>query len=298
MLKPFLLSPRDGVTRGTSGAKRRSAKAAAEHGELAAFRDLFAAAPAELASAYGIRAETIRGALCIAIASQPDSAMWNRALGVGVDAPATEAGLDEIAAFFTGLGVEYGIPLYPQAEPPELASWLQERGLVQGYPWAKFERGRDDPPEADTELRVIRAAREQAWEFGNVVVRGYGTPDFFADLAAQLPERPGWQCFLAYAGDEPAATGALYSDGAVGWLGIGATVPTHRRKGAQNALLAARVRAGVEEGCSVLVTETGALQGGRPSNSYRNILRAGFEQAYVRSNYLSSPEADTSGTRV
>ena len=47
----------------------------------------------------------------------------------------------------------------------------------------------------------------------------------------------------------------------------------------------------------MVVTETGAQVEGRPSSSYRNIERAGFELAYVRANYLSSEAADTSGTR-
>jgi hypothetical protein len=47
----------------------------------------------------------------------------------------------------------------------------------------------------------------------------------------------------------------------------------------------------------VVVTETGEQVDGRRSSSYRNIERAGFELAYVRANYLSSPSADTSGTR-
>ena len=36
-----------------------------------------------------------------------------------------------------------------------------------------------------------------------------------------------------------------------------------------------------------LVTETGERVVGRPSNSYRNILRAGFRPAYVRPNLVS-----------
>jgi hypothetical protein len=39
-----------------------------------------------------------------------------------------------------------------------------------------------------------------------------------------------------------------------------------------------------------VVTETGAVEQGRPSGSYRNILRAGFERAYVRAN-LAAPGA-------
>jgi hypothetical protein len=82
----------------------------------------------------------------------------------------------------------------------------------------------------------------------------------------------------------------------VGWLGIAATVPEHRRKGAQGAILAARIEAAAAAGCEVVVTETGEPVDGQPGASYRNIARAGFEAQYVRPNYLSTPEADTSGT--
>ena len=61
-------------------------------------------------------------------------------------------------------------------------------------------------------------------------------------------------------------------------------------------MLAARIEAGLDAGCETLVTETGEPVDGRPGSSYRNLVRAGFEPVYVRQNYLSSEEADTSGT--
>jgi len=106
---------------------------------------------------------------------------------------------------------------------------------------------------------------------------------------AGLPERDGWDCFVAYDGSVPAASGALFSSEGVGWLGIAATLPEHRRRGAQGALLSARIRAAAGADCEVVVTETGALVEGKPSGSYRNILRAGFELDYVRANYVSPP---------
>jgi hypothetical protein len=36
-----------------------------------------------------------------------------------------------------------------------------------------------------------------------------------------------------------------------------------------------------------LVTETGERVEGRPSNSYRNLLRVGFQEEYLRPNWLS-----------
>jgi hypothetical protein len=263
----------------------------AEAGELAAMRALFAAAPPEL----GAVAEEIGGALCISLPAAPTSAMFNRALGLGLDAPATEESLAAIDDFFRARGVEYCVALAPDARPEELVAWITRRGLAPGYAWAKFARGVDEPTEAETALRVEEVS--DGADFAGVFTRAYGTPAFFEPWIARLPGRPGWHCFVAYAGAEPAATGALYVEDGVGWLGAAGTLPEHRRKGAQNAILAARIRAAAEAGCHAVVTETGALQEGRPSNSYRNIVRAGFEFLYERANLLSSPEADTSGTR-
>jgi GNAT superfamily N-acetyltransferase len=124
--------------------------------------------------------------------------------------------------------------------------------------------------------------------FAETFVRGYGVPGFFRDWLGRLPGREGWYCYVASDGDSPAAAGALYAAGAVGWLGIAATVPEHRRKGAQNALLAARIEAAQAAGCEVLSTETGEPRDEEPGGSWRNIARSGFEPQYVRPNYLSS----------
>ena len=96
----------------------------------------------------------------------------------------------------------------------------------------------------------------------------------------------------AYDGGQPAGAGALYVDGGVGWLGLGATLPEYRGRGAQSAILAARIEDARRQGCATVVTETGELADDRPSSSYRNILRFGFEEAYLRPNYLS-PERET-----
>lgn len=263
----------------------------AELGELEAFRDLYAVAPGRV----GASAEEIGGALCLRLVAAPTSAMFNRVLGLGLRGPATDEALEEIAAFF-GDGIDWCVSLAPQAEPPELRSWLERRGLVPGYGWAKFRREVADPPEALTELRVERVGADGAAAFAETFVRGYGTPGFFREWLARIPGREGWHCFLAFDGEAPAGAGALYAAGEVGWLGIAATLPEHRRKGVQGAILAARIEAAAAVGCTLVVTETGELREGKPSSSYRNIVRAGFDEEYVRPNYLNSPGADTSGT--
>ena len=51
--------------------------------------------------------------------------------------------------------------------------------------------------------------------------------------------------------------------------------------------MAARIGHARELGLELVVTETGERVPGRPSNSYRNIVRAGFRPAYVRPNFVS-----------
>jgi GNAT superfamily N-acetyltransferase len=75
------------------------------------------------------------------------------------------------------------------------------------------------------------------------------------------------------------------------WLGFGATLPAYRRHGAQNALLARRLGEAAARGARTAVTETGERLPDKPSDSYRNILRAGFHERYLRHNYLSPTAA-------
>ena len=106
---------------------------------------------------------------------------------------------------------------------------------------------------------------------------------------ATVVGRPGWHVFLAREGGDAVGAGALFLHEDAGWLGVAGTVPEHRGKGGQGALLAARIDRARELGAGVLVTETGEQVEGRPSNSYRNILRAGFAEAYLRPN-LHAPK--------
>jgi len=252
---------------------------AAELGELEAFRDLYAAAPLGL----GARSKELGDALCLRLEPLAAVTMFNRALGLGLGQPATDEQLDEALDFLRE--VHAYVTVAPEAEPEDLGDRLTARGLAPDRGWTKFSRAVTDPPELGTELRVARDDHGDA--FAEAAQRGFGVPEFFSEWLARLAGRDGWQCFAAFDGASPAAAGALFVRGQVGWCGIGATVPEHRGKGGQGALLAARVKAAAEAGCEIVVTETGEPVHGLPNGSYRNIVRAGFEPVYVRRNYLS-----------
>jgi GNAT superfamily N-acetyltransferase len=91
---------------------------------------------------------------------------------------------------------------------------------------------------------------------------------------------------MAFDSDLPVATGAMYVDGAYAWIDFAATLAEYRGRGAQTSLLAQRVRDAAKLGCQWLVVETAQELPDKPAPSYRNMVRHGFVEAYVRPNYL------------
>jgi GNAT superfamily N-acetyltransferase len=255
--------------------------------EFAANVDLYRAAPADVRAARGVEVRSIGGTTCLTCREIDPASMFRRVTGLGLGHTVSQTELDEVLGYMNGLGVQYAIPLAPQAQPPELVSWLAARGFTAGYAWMKFSRPCADPIEAPTDLDIRIVDRELGVEFGRVVAEGFGLPSTIAPWVGALPGRQNWICVMGFADGAAIAAGAVYVSGAYAWLGFGATLPTHRRRGAQSALLARRLREARDRGAQVAVTETGEKLPDKPSNSYRNILRAGFKEAYLRPNYLS-----------
>ena len=243
-----------------------------------------AAAYAAYNDAAGLPVLRIAGATCYATPALPENTMLNRAVALGVDAPVTPALLDEIEEFFREARVGFAVSLSPQA-PPELEAQLRERRFTNGYAWMKFARGVDAPPTVGTGLRVAQVAG--GTDFARILTTSYGMPPAAGTMFAALGRTEAWHLFVAYEAAEPVGAAAMFVHDGAGWLGAAGTLPEHRGKGAQGALLAARIALARELGLELLTTETGERQAGRPDASYRNILRAGFEEEYLRPNLVS-----------
>jgi GNAT superfamily N-acetyltransferase len=233
--------------------------------EREAFVDMFRATPdlCEVA--------VIGGATCTALRRLP-ARMFNRVL----DLTSTEQ-LEEIADF-------YGELPWWVSDSHSLGPELEQRSFTRDYSWMTFTRG-VEPGEGQSDLRVTQIGPDRADDYAGIVTASFELPEWSRPLSANVVGRPGWSCYVAYDGDEPAGAGALFVHGRVGWIGFGATLPGYRGRGAQSAIFRARIDEARAQGCSTVVTETGELEEGRPSNSYRNILRAGFAEAGIRPNY-------------
>lgn len=67
-------------------------------------------------------------------------------------------------------------------------------------------------------------------------------------LVASLAN-PNFRPFAAWDGDEIVATANLFIHGEIGSLNTAATLATHRNRGAQSALIAARAKEAAKSGC-------------------------------------------------
>jgi hypothetical protein len=261
--------------------------AALENIEFEAATDLYRAAPEDVRVAHALEVREVGAATCLSSRGIEPPSLFRRAVRVGVGRATSEEELEAILTHMNGRGQRYAVPVAPQSRPSALPSWLERRGFVRGYATMKFSRPCDGAPRIASDLEVRVIGRELAGEFGRIVAKEFGLPPAVASWVAAVVGRPNWVCVMALARGTPIATGAVYVNGEYAWLGLGTTLASHRRQGAQNALLARRLAEAAARGARMAVTETGERVPDKPSNSYRNILRAGFEERYLRQNYLS-----------
>ena len=236
-------------------------------------------------SAYPEGVIEIEGATALRMPPAPTTPMLNRIVGLGLERPGTEEQLDAAIAVMDGL--HHYVSVSPQARPPELSGWLRSRGFEPGWGWMQFQRDVHELPQPATSLTIVEIGPERGLDFARIVRAAYNLPAAIEPIIATAPERRGWHCWLALDGDTPAGAAALFVDDGAGYLGLCRNGHGARGKGAQSALLAARIRRARELGCDAVFTETGTLLPDRPSASYRNIVRAGFEELYVVANWLS-----------
>jgi GNAT superfamily N-acetyltransferase len=223
----------------------------------------------------GGRSALVGGAACFAHPLIPITEL-NRAI------PAE--GQVDVTAISDWFGDRHAVSV--TGERAELAHELQARGYELSSTWMKFVRDASPAPQVETDLRIEETVDAEL--FGSLVAEGSSIPSSASASLAAIVGAPGWHCFIAWVDDEPAGSGALFLDATTAWIGVGSTRPSMRRRGVQTALLATRIEAARTAGATRVATETGVPTAGMPDRSYRNILRAGFREAYPRANWTST----------
>lgn len=205
--------------------------------------------------------------------------------GLGLFEETTEEHLDEIEAFFS----KYDAPVFHEISPmadPSLLELLNKRGYRPVELTTVMYRTLDTysanafTQNSAISTRVISPDEVDVWARTSAdgwATENEGLADFMFSFG-----RVGAQCkgafpYLCELNGKPISTGALLIYDDICLLAGASTIPEGRNRGAQTALLSARLRHATENGCTL------AMMAASPgSQSQRNAQKNGFEIAYTR----------------
>lgn len=257
-----------------------------ERAEALAWLDMYSAAPPAAVESLGLRSGAV-GAVALLAADRSDSLLYNRAIGVGILEPASDTLLDQVLSHYSRTATGFAINLSALAEPVNTSERLALRGFQSFFHHVKWVRGAMTPAAVATDLRIAAVDASDAMQYAQTI-RDHDTPERDAQLTwtAAVVGRPGWTHLLAWDGDQPVAGAAVFVAGDTAWLGSAHTREAFRRRGAQSALLAERIRVAGVAGASLLTTETAPDWPDLPRESFRNVARAGFRVAYERPSWI------------
>ena len=170
---------------------------------------------------------------------------------------------------------------------------LAANGITPSRAWVKFAARRPAVPDAQTDLRVARLGALHAEEFGRMFVTGFGAPTG-AGLEEWIAEMPSWtgygfSIYGAWDGVDLVAAATLFVGPESAVLAGAATLPEHRGRGAQSALMSVRIADALDAGAAWITSETDAETRVSPNPSLRNMRRLGLGEQYERTNWIWRP---------
>jgi GNAT superfamily N-acetyltransferase len=247
-----------------------------------------------------IQAEATRD---LAAESEPVAGGWmaangqgsylNKAAGLGFDAEPSAADLERVERFFASRGIEPRIELTAFAPVgflrriAEAGFVLQEfehtlvlpvnehlAGLEQRLPAGTPRGVRVQPLDPSDAAQVRTFVVTSASGF---LPQGTPVPDIYLSTGTKAATAPDHHGFLAFVGDQVAgAAGSSYRGGVMSLFGT-SVLPSFRRRGIQQALIAARLGRALSLGADLASITS---HPGIPTE--RNAARLGFQLAYVR----------------
>jgi hypothetical protein len=258
--------------------------AAIERAEQRFFGELFDAVPPAVALAHGIHKAGFGPVQATVTRDVPGARVLNLVLGAEAAVAAPEGFLEQAVEWARGQEASPFVLLPPDAPgTAAAAAALPGLGFEPSVNWMRFVRDAHAPRfEVSDEVEVVEVgADDPDAPFGSIAALGFGLPAWCASMLAPVTGLPAWRTYIAKLDGVPQACGAMLLDGEVAELGIAATLEGGRRRGCQLALLRRRIEDAAAAGARTIFIETGERVPGRPSTSYANILRAGFEEAYL-----------------
>lgn len=207
----------------------------------------------------------------------------SRAMGLGMQGPLTTADLDTVEAFFRSQGASPRLELCPLAHPSLLALAGERGYYIQHFRNVLVRPLRQgeilpDVTTSATIARAVSAREQQTWLM--TVARGFLEKDDVVPeetwISQPMTQVPAVACYIALLGDEPVGGGAMSIRSGLAYLSSTSVRTAFRNRGAQSAMLLARLNDAMDAGCDLVMVETSP---GSPSQ--RNLERFGFQVVYT-----------------
>ena len=230
----------------------------------------------------------------MAVAAGP-GAPFSKVAGLGFE-PIDVLLLETVEQAFANTATPVRIELASLANP-EVGAVLTRRGYVlQGFENVLAKSLPTEEP-SSTEVSIARVVDSESAQWVDVLAASFAEPDTFdgpavdepVDRAAldaifgQISEISGLVRYFGRRNSEVAGGAAMRIAEGMAQLCGAATLPAHRRRGVQTALLQHRLADAGRAGCdmAVVTTQPGSV-------SQQNVQRQGFELLYNRAILIKS----------
>jgi hypothetical protein len=267
------------------------AAAAIEAAEARAWADLYAAAPADFADAAGVGYRTVAGAIVLRWAAT-GRRYFNRAIGLGVTQPATEAAIDQILSGYREQGIDmFLLQSLPHCQPADYEGWLRDRGLTRFDAHERVLRGGEPyrplpPATSGRRFQVEPVELATADEWAEFLQRVYRLDT--GSWLQQLVGRKGWHPYIGREDGVLVAARTMYiDDSGLAWLGMNGPVPgIHSDDYEPDAAICSRlVQDGLQLGARGFHTDIEAPSDAMDTPSYHYFPALGFTRPYTRTHW-------------
>jgi len=244
------------------------------------------AAPPDVIQMTGLLVQRFGSAFAVAMPLERQYPV-NGANAVGLFAPATEALLDDLIAFFRAAHCGFGIGVGPLSRPDELTTWLLKRGFTKGGRTPVVYRSTAHPPGVASELRVERIGPEQAAMWKEVCQQLF--VPYLATWQAALVGHAGRFHYLVFDGAMPVAVSQMSVRDGVGMLHFSGVLKAYRGRGIQRALIAQRIHDAAAAGCEWVTSTADESTPEQPGYSLHNLRTSGFDLLHYSQAYSLQP---------
>lgn len=249
--------------------------------------DIWRSVPPDAVSESGVEVRRFGPVQATAFADLPEVESLNQIRGAAEPDAIAGGHLAAAVEWMRSREVDYRIPVAecrPGAEEAE--AWLSTRGYERDDGWIKLVREAkppDFPVNPDVTIFELGEHEGDGEGLSSIAAEMLGLPITAEALFFSLPQEERWRCYTAAVAPEEqiVATGSMLIDDGVAQLGPGTTLEHGRGRGCNTALLRQRLLDAFEAGCHTVFVEIGGREPEHLAAAYRNLRRAGFEEAYT-----------------